>query len=233
MNLPDQPVSLVASGVQDRFHRQESQEVYWETRSSWLDLTAFWRTSMSILFQPSAIFAALNYNAGIRSSLVYALVYGSLGQIIGRFWFTLFRIQYGTLEGNALGNTIRFGGAALLTPILLLLFIFLTASLIHLALRLLITDRRPFSATFQIIAYVSGATSLVNIIPLLGRFLMPIWALVLYFVGLTKAHQTSRVKVVFALLLPLVLTGFFVVGVLLVVTVMDILDFLAIIGLRP
>jgi hypothetical protein len=226
MTIPVQSVPLDPSGVQDKFQRQEPQGVYWEKRSSWLDLAAYWRTSISILFNPSATFTGLNYSTGIRSSLVYALVYGSLGQIIGRFWFTLIAIHNGVLTGDAFDNTMRFGGAALLTPILLVLFIFFAASLVHLALRLLFSARRSFSATFQVIAYTFGATSLINIIPFVGRFLMPIWALVLCFVGLTKAHQTSKIKAFFALLLPLVLTGFLIAGLLLVATVMDILDFL-------
>ncbi len=227
MTLPDQSVSLAAVDAQETFKREIAQGVYWESRSSWLDLPAFWRTSMSILFHPSATFAGLNYNAGMRSSLVYALVYGSLGQILGRYWFTLLGIHYGISQGNAFSNSIRFGEAALVTPILLLLLIFLAAGVVHLALRLLAAVQRPFSATFQVIAYVLGATSVLNIIPLLGRVIMPIWALPLCFVGLTKAHQTSRAKAFFALLLSLVSTGFLIAGLVLVVLVMDILDFLA------
>jgi hypothetical protein len=75
-------------------------------------------------------------------------------------------------------------------------------------------------------AYASGATSLVNVIPFVGRFIMPIWALILYFVGLVKAHQTSKTRVFFALLLPLVLAGLFVTGIVLLYTVMHVLDFL-------
>jgi hypothetical protein len=75
-------------------------------------------------------------------------------------------------------------------------------------------------------AYVSGATSLINVIPIVGRFIMPVWALGLYFVGLAKAHQTSRTRVFFALLLPFVLTGLFITGIALLYIGMHVLDFL-------
>lgn len=209
---------------------EQPQRVKWEARASWLDMAAFWQTSKNILFHPAATFTALDYEAGIRSSLVYLLVYGSLGQIIGRYWFTLLGIHYGILDGNALNNTIRFGSTILLTPLLLLAIIFVAAGLIHFALRMLFAAQRPFSATFQVVAYASGATSLFNIIPFVGRLIMPIWALVLSFVGLTKAHQTSRKRILFALLLLLVIVGFSALGVLLVSAVLSVLDVLETIG---
>ncbi len=227
---PDEQVSSVASSVQGARKMVQSPRVDWEMRSSWLDVAAFWRTSKSILFRPSAIFTALNYDAGIGNALVYLLIYGSLGQIIGRFWITILGIHYGIIESNALDNTVRFAGTILLTPVLFLALIFLAAGLVHLVLRILLASRRPFSATFQVMAYVSGATSIINVIPFLGRIVMPLWALVLYFVGLSKAHHTSKAKVFFALLLPLVILGFLALGVILAITVSHVLEFLQVLG---
>ncbi len=227
---PDEKVMSVASSVQGTRKMAESQRVDWEMRSSWLDVAAFWRTSKSILFRPSAIFSALNYDAGIGSALLYLLIYGSLGQIIGRYWITLLGIHYGIIESNALDNTLRFAGTILITPFIFLALIFVAAGLVHLVLRILLASRRPFSTTFQVMAYASGATSVVNVIPFLGRILMPLWALVLYFVGLSKAHQASKTKVFFALLLPLVILGFLALGVILAVVFSHVLEFLQVLG---
>ncbi|UCG14570.1 MAG: YIP1 family protein [Deltaproteobacteria bacterium] len=205
---------------------QSFDGVAWEERSSWLDLAAFWRTSLAILFQPSAVFSALNYNAGIRSALIYALVYGSLGQIIGRYWFTVAGIYYGILDADALENSLRFVGTVFFTPILLVFYLLCVASLIHLLLWLFGAASRSLLATFQVIAYVSGATSLLSFIPFLGNLLAPIWILVLYCVGLAMAHQTTRTRVLFALLLPLILMGILVAGAVLLAIAVGILDFL-------
>jgi hypothetical protein len=226
MSFADQQDPTATSGAEAESQPQPHHKIGWEARTSWLDLSTFWQTSKDILFHPAVTFTTLNYEAGIRSSLVYLLVYGSLGQIIGRYWFTLLGIRYGILQGNALSNTIHFGVAVLLTPIVLLASIVIVAGLVHLVLRILGATRRPFTATFQVMAYASGATSLVNVIPIVGRFIMPIWALVLYFVGLAKAHQTSKTRVFFALLLPLVLTGLFITGIVLLHIGMLVLDFL-------
>ena len=226
MFFADQPDLPAAPGAEAALPPQQHHKIDWEERTSWLDLAAFWRTSKSILFRPAATFTALNYEAGVRSSMVYLLVYGSLGQIIGRYWFTLLGIRYGILEGNALANTVHFAMAVLLTPIVLLAFILAVAGLVHLVLRILRAARRPFTATFQVMAYASGAISLVNVIPIVGRFIMPIWALVLYFVGLAKAHQTSKTRVFFALLAPLVFVGLFISGIVLLHIVVHVMDFL-------
>lgn len=224
--LADQPYIRLAPGAEAELHLQPDDKIDWEARTSWLDLVAFWRTSINILFRPAATFSALSHEAGIRSSMVYLLVYGSLGQTIGRYWFTLLGIRYGILEGNALANTIHFLVGVLLTPIVLLAFVLVVAGLVHLVLRIIRATRRPFSATFQVMAYASGAISLVNVIPIVGRFIMPVWALVLYFVGLAKAHRTSKTRVFFALLVPLVLAGALIVGIVLLHVVMHVLDFL-------
>ena len=226
MFLADQPDFIAEPSAEAELPPQPHHKIDWEARTSWLDLAAFWRTSKNILFRPAATFTTLNYGAGIRSSMVYLLVYGSLGQIIGRYWFTLLGIRYGILEGNALANTIHFAVAVLLTPIILLASILVVAGLVHLVLRILRATRRPFAATFQVMAYASGAISLVNVIPIAGRFIMVIWALVLYFVGLVKAHQTSKTRVFFALSAPLVLAGLFITGIVLLHIVMHLVDFL-------
>ena len=227
---PDEKGASVASSVQGVRKSAQSQGVAWEKRSSWLDLAAFWRMSKSILFRPSAIFTALDYESGIGNSLVYLLIYGSLGQIFGRYWTTLLGIHYGTIESNALENTLHFAATILFTPLILLALILVAAGFVHLVLTILLANRRPFSATFQVMAYASGATSLINVIPFLGRMLMPLWALVLYLVGLSKAHHTSKAKVFFALLLPLVIAGFLALGAILAMIVSHVLGILQLLG---
>jgi hypothetical protein len=226
MSFTDQPDPTATSGAEAVLQPQLHHGIDWERRTSWLDLVAFWRTTKNILFRPAATFTALNYEAGIGSSIVYLLVYGSLGQVIGRYWFTLLGIRYGILEGNALDNTIHFAVAVLLTPAVLLAFILVVAGLVHLLLRILRATHRPYAATFQVMAYASGATSFVNVIPIVGRFIMPVWALVLYFVGLAKAHQTSKTRVLVALLAPLVFAGVFITGIVLLHLVTHVLDLL-------
>lgn len=224
--VPDLKGTPVDPLLKAELDRQRQRRVHWETRSSWLDLAAFWRTSSNILFHPSATFADLNYSSGTRSSLVFAIVYGSLGQLLGRYWFTLLGIHYGVFEGDALTNTLRFAVVALFVPISVLIFVFFTASLVHIFLRLLFAAKRTFSATVQVVAYGSGAASLLNVIPILGSFLAPIWALVVWCIGLARAHQTSRAKTGLALLLPFVLAVLFVLALIAVIAAQGVMELL-------
>jgi hypothetical protein len=175
-----------------------------------LDLGALWRTTRAILLHPKAAFSSMTYDAGTRSALIYALVYGSMGQVLGIYWGTLAGIQNGTVETGTVETTLLFAGAALLTPICFLIFLYLGAGLVHLFLKILRGARRPFAATFQVAAYVSGATSLVNLLPLnfmpvVGGIIISVWALVLNCIGITSAHQTSTARALLALLFPIIL----------------------------
>jgi hypothetical protein len=223
---PDDP-NGTDSCVQAPAGDRQPQGIQWEQRVSWLDIGAFWRTSKDILFHPSDTFAKIYYDEGIGSSLIYLLVYGSLGQIIGRYWFTLLGIHYGILEGNPISNSIRFAGMALMTPFLLLAFIFVAAGLVHLVLRILLAAHRPFSSTLKVMAYASAASSLVNVIPFLGRVMMPVWALILYSIGLRQVHRTSGAKVFCALFLPVVILGLIAIGVATAMAVLYVLKFFA------
>ena len=223
---PEEKGASLASSIQGRRKIVKSPGVAWEMRSSWLDVAAFWRTSKSILFRPSAIFSALNYDSGLGNSLVYLLIYGSLGQIIGSYWITILGINSAITQSNALDNTLDFAGTIVLTPVILLILILVAAGLVHLVLKILLATRRPFSATFQVMAYASGAASIVNVIPFLGRIVVPLWALVLYLIGLSKAHHTSKARVFFALFLPVVILGLLVLGVILAITVSYVQEFL-------
>ena len=218
--------SSIDPSFQAELQGKQPHRLHWETRSSWLDIAAFWRTSSDILFHPSATFSAVNYSGGIRASLIFAIVYGSLGQLLGRYWFTLLGIHYGILEGDAVTNALRFAGVALSAPISVLMFVFVTAGLAHIFLKLLFAARRPFSATVQVVAYGSGAAPLFNVIPILGSLLVPVWALAIWCIGLAKAHQTSRVRTFLSLFLPFVLIGLLAAGVIFVLAAKGVIELL-------
>ena len=230
--VPELKDSSIDPTLQTDLHCKQPHKLHWERRSSWLDIVAFWRTSSDILFHPSATFTAVNYSGGIRASLIFALVYGSLGQLLGRYWFTLLGIHYGILEGDAVTNALRFAGVALSAPIFVFMFVFVTACLTHIFLKLLSAAKRPFSATVQVVAYGSGAAPLFNIIPILGSLLVPVWALAIWCIGLAKAHQTSRVRTFLALFLPFVLTGLLVAGVIFVLAAKGVMEVLRAIHLN-
>ncbi|MBW1981596.1 MAG: YIP1 family protein [Deltaproteobacteria bacterium] len=157
-----------------------------------------------LLFHPGSTFAAIDYSSGTGASLIFALIYGSLGQIIGRYWFTLLEIQHGTLVADALTNTLHFALWTVATPVLLLVSLLIGTCTIHCSLAILRGTHRPLRATLQVLAYTSGATALLNVIPLAGSIIAPLWGFVLAYHGLAACHQTSKLRAVLALLLPVI-----------------------------
>jgi hypothetical protein len=168
----------------------------------------------------------LDYETGIGDSLVYAIVYGSLGQIIARYWFTLLGIHLGILEADVIANTSRFAAQALFTPVILIISLLLGAGVIHMALWILGGASRSYGATFQVLSYVLGAVSLVSVIPLVGSVLMPLWGLCLNCIGLAGAHRTSRMRVFFAIMLPLFFGAFLLAFLLLLAATLGVLGFM-------
>lgn len=171
----------------------------------------------------------MTYDAGSRSALIYALVYGSMGQILGIYWGTLAGIQSGAVETGTVETTLLFAGTALFTPICFLIFLYLGAGLVHFFLKILRGARRPFAATFQVAAYVSGATSLVNLLPLnllpvVGGIIISVWALVLNCIGLASAHQTSTARALLAVLCPIILLAGVAILLSLLVAAVGFLD---------
>jgi hypothetical protein len=207
--IPLQP-SLTAVSTAEASSHPGERRFPWETRTSALDPNALWRTTREILFYPKAAFASMRYEAGSSDALIYALIYGSLGQILAIYWGTIAGILDGTIETGTVETTLLFVGAALFTPPCFLILLYLISGVVHLFLRVLRGAHRPFAATLQVVAYVSGATSLVNLLPLsllpvFGGAIVSLWALVLNCIGLGSAHQTSTARALVALLLPLVL----------------------------
>jgi hypothetical protein len=228
--IPLQPSAPPAASAEAP-PRPEARRFPWETRTSALDPGALWRTTREILFHPKTAFSSVSYDAGSRSALIYALIYGSVGQILAIYWGTLSGILDGTIETGTVETTLLFVGTALFTPVCFVILLYLGAGLVHLFLKVLRGAHGPFAVTFQVAAYVSGATSLVNLLPLsllpvVGGTIISVWALVLNCIGLASAHQTSRARALLALLLPLVLFVGVAILFILLIAAMGLLGFL-------
>ena len=63
----------------------------------------------------------------------------------------------------------------------------------------------PFEATFVVVAYVTGATSLAQVVPICGQHIYLIMSLVYAIIGLGAVQQISGGKAAAAVLLPLLI----------------------------
>jgi hypothetical protein len=61
-----------------------------------------------------------------------------------------------------------------------------------------------FEATFRVVSY-SQATQIWGVIPFLGGFIGGLWIIIVQIIGLREIHETSYLRVILALLIPIAL----------------------------
>jgi hypothetical protein len=129
----------------------------------------------------------------------------------------------------AAGRAAMHGGssviAAIMTPFMLILWLFVVAGMLHLFLLLVRGAKAGFEATFRVMSY-SVSPFLFMVLPFCGMFITALWSMVVVIIGLRDAHETTGGKAAFAVLFPLI----FCCGVIALITVMFMGAFVAAFG---
>ena len=85
-------------------------------------------------------------------------------------------------------------GMIIAMPFLIILFTFLYAGVLHLALKLFGGANQRFESTMRALCYVSGATGVFYLVPFCGAYVAFIWAIVALCIGLGRVHDTTAEK---------------------------------------
>jgi hypothetical protein len=64
--------------------------------------------------------------------------------------------------------------------------------------------RHSFETTFRVVCFTGGSIDPLLIIPFCGGLIVGIWKIVLYCIGLSRAHETDIGRAVLAVFLPLI-----------------------------
>lgn len=192
--------------------------------------SGLFETMKLVLFQPAHFFSGYKLDGSIGKPLLFALIVGWVSGIISMTWgmfisesiFTFLQRlsehlpeikgldweqleqfeQWGVTEG-----AIDFVFGIILTPFIILFFLFIIAGIYHLFLMIVKGDNKNFETTFNVIAY--GMTSqIAEIIPFCGGLIAWVYGIVLAIIGLTEAHKTDSWKAVFAVLGPIIFCCF-------------------------
>jgi hypothetical protein len=180
----------------------------WEHRDQLGFFKAFVDTASVLLMRPSEAFAMMKREGGLTDPLLFAMIGGSAGTIAS----TLFQIALASVPGVGGGSNnvvAMFGmgmvlGFILLAPLFITVGVFIGSGLIHLCLMLVGGANKSFETTFRVVCFSSGAAYLFSIIPFCGGYITPIYNIVLECIGLSRAHETTMGKAVFAILVPLI-----------------------------
>jgi len=180
----------------------------WDRRQELGLVNAFIETLKLVLMNPTVAFTQMKTEGGLIEPLIYAAIGGSVGFVV-YFLFSLLFSSIGIMSNqNPLAGLMGFGFGAifmvLFVPVFLALGLFIGSAILHLCLMLVGGAKRSYEATFRVMCFAAGSAYPLMIVPICGGVISGVWCLVLECIGLTKAHDTSTGKAVFAVLLPLV-----------------------------
>jgi len=176
---------------------------------SWL--TKFAQTTQAVLLGPDVFFRTMRREGGLGQPIVF----GVIGSLLGGLAAAIYQMVFATLMAGiqspaaareqALAGAFSTGCLIVVMPLAAVLGMFIGSGIYHLMLLLLGGARRSYETTLRVSAYGTGATSLLNLIPLCGALIAAIYAIVIAIIGLARAHEISTGKAAAAVLLPIVL----------------------------
>jgi hypothetical protein len=178
----------------------------WEDQEELGFVKGIVETLRGSLFHPNDFFATIPIAGGLLQPLLFALIVGTLGTMMGLVW------------GAAIDPSLLSGPKAIavaFVPVLIFFSIVLWALILHGSLFLVGGAKEDFEATFRVICYTSG-TELFNAIPFLGGFIVIGWKLYITVIALKQVHRVGIGRAVLAISLPLILCLVFAIVVLVI-----------------
>jgi hypothetical protein len=180
----------------------------WDERQTKGLFNAFIETLQMVLIRPVAAFTEMKREGGLGEPLLYAVIGGTLGGVFGVTYNFALRsfAPFGDRQG-ALAHL--FGGLGwifllVLTPLFVVIGMFVVSAILHVCLMIVGGAKQSFETTFRVVCFAEGSASPLLIIPFCGGLITGIWKVVLYCIGLARAHETEIGRAVVAVLLPLI-----------------------------
>ncbi len=149
------------------------------------------------------------------SPLLFSVIIGWLGAIVGQIWQFLLQDSMLSLFPPEMRDQLAFYMATtptalaismLLTPIFLMIGLFIWSLIHHVSLLLvgaLNESDSGFEGTFRVNGY-AYVVQLAAIVPFIGWLITVVWYIALMTIGATRIHQTTTGKALIAALLPFI-----------------------------
>jgi hypothetical protein len=182
----------------------------WDARRERGFFNAFIETLQLVLSRPTEAFTAMRREGGLGEPLLYAMIGGTFGAVVASlyrfvfrsFLFGAFSTHYRPFEPFFTGFGLLIG--LVLTPLAVLIGVFIGAAIFHVCLMIVGGANRTFEATFRVVCFALGSVYPLLVIPFCGGLIVLVWSIVLYSVGLARAHETDTGRAVLAVFLPLI-----------------------------
>ncbi|MCK5832048.1 YIP1 family protein [bacterium] len=178
-------------------------------------------TVKKIIFEASTFFEGMPKHGGYGMPLLYAIIFGAIGGVIGQLWSLLAQslsiaplAMFGLSEqATAMSGQMAFGFLGfflgiIIVPIAVTIGTFVQAGIYHLMLMLLGGAEEDFEVTFRVVAY-SKTAEIAKVVPIAGSLVATIWGIILCINGLREAHNIENKVAVWAVLLPMIVCCLF------------------------
>ena len=182
----------------------------WDERQARGFFNAFIETLKLVLTNPTGAFTAMKREGGLPEPLIYAVTGGSCGLVVYFIYNIIFQ-SLGVLgsRNDPFAHLVGMGFGAIalliLSPLLIVIGVFLTAAVLHVCLMIVGGAKQPFETTFRVICFSTGSVSPLLIVPFCGGMVVGVWDIVLRCIGLARAHETDTGRAVLAVFLPIIL----------------------------
>jgi ribosomal protein L37AE/L43A len=161
---------------------EDAEEIGW--------FEAFKQTISGVLFRPAEFFSQVPRRGGYGQPLLFGVILTSLGLVLGQLW--------SLMTGHGFVWYL-----VPLAPIVAVIGIGISTGVYHLCLYLLGGASEDIEASWRVMCYAT-ATSVWNVIPLVGSIVAAIWQIVAIIIGLREVHETTTGKAALAVFLPLI-----------------------------
>jgi len=186
-------------------------DVPWENLAEHGFFRGLWATIAAATFRPREFFRTMPTGGGIAKPVSFYILLSMFSTAAQTVWFGLFLDTLSQIIAipPEIAQYLRFNlvqdivGIAVLTPAVSILRIFLFSGLMHLGLRTMNSAAGGFNGTLRAIAY-TNATSIFNLVPLVGMFIDLFWWMAVFLIALKETHRSTFGRVILAIHLPLV-----------------------------
>ncbi|MFO7653266.1 MAG: YIP1 family protein [Candidatus Krumholzibacteriia bacterium] len=195
---------------EDRFDERPREGLAlpaWEDRHRFGWLNGLYLTIKHVLLSPAEFFARMPTHVGLAQPLFFAVVVSLLASFFVWMWSlagTSLQALFEERVSEAMGAPLLYGLMFMLSPVITIGFVFVSAGLLHLGLMLFGANRLGFEATFRVVAYAQAA-GILAVMPFCGSAIGSLYAIAITVVGLYRVHDTDPWRALFAVLLPLLL----------------------------
>jgi hypothetical protein len=179
----------------------------WDERQTKGFFNAFVETLLMVLGKPGVALTAMKREGGLGEPLLYIVVGSSFGIIVYFLMMLLLplAIPVGDRHGLArlTGEGLRSILMIVFAPFVAAIGAFIASAIFHVGLMLIGGAKQSFETTFRVVCFTGGSVDPLLIIPFCGGLIVGIWKVLLYCIGLSRAHETDVGRAVVAVFLPL------------------------------